>query len=316
MKIHFNIIVVWLFAMLIYVPSDAQGLLNRVLKRSKDKIERGVEDMLVEKASEAISRKIYRSMSDAFDKMIYDAAKQDSAYQANYSDSVAIKYGTLADNWMARMNEAVDLPEAYSFDRTLLIETTSGNDESEMTMYVSTTSPLLAIEQMEGSDVRIIVIDTEKDVTVLYMTDKKGKKTAQAIPNMMGLAGAMVQTQNAQGDTEDYTFRATGNSKMVAGYSCEEYEGENDEYLSTFYLTDELDVDWKDVFGGMIQRFAGSSYDDAAFGAKGFMLESHGQHKNKKKEKNSWVTKEVRMTGITITNADYEFGSMTTASAN
>ncbi len=308
---------IYLIALLgcaLVIPAQGQGLLNRVLKRSKDKIEQGVEDMLVEKASDAISRKIYRSMSDAFDKMIYDAAKQDSAYQANYGDSVAIKYGQLADNWMARMNEAVDLPESYAFDRTLLIETTSGNDVNEMTMYLSTESPLLAIEQEEGSEMRLIVIDTEKDVTVLYMTDKKGKKTAQAIPNMMRFAGAMAASYESDSvDQMDYSFEATGKTRNVAGYTCQEYKGESEDYESTFYITGELDVDWKEVFGGMIERFAGTSYDDKALKMNGFMLESHSQHKKKKKDTSSWITKEVKKDGPTIINADYEFGGMSTS---
>lgn len=314
MQKSMKIYLVALLGFTLIIPAQGQGLLNRVLKRSKDKIEQGVEDMLVEKASDAISRKIYRSMSDAFDKMIYDAAKQDSAYQANYGDSVAIKYGQLADNWMARMNEAVDLPDSYAFDRALLIETTSGNDVNEMTMYLSTESPLLGIEQEEGSDLRLIVIDTEKDVTVLYMTDKKGKKTAQAIPNMMQFAGAMTSSYQADTiDQIDYTFKATGKTRKVAGYTCDEYLGESEEYESTFYITDALDVDWKEVFGGMIERFAGSSYDDKAMKTNGFMLESHSQHKKKKKDTSSWITKEVKKEGPTIINADYEFGGMSTS---
>lgn len=314
MQNSMKIYLILILGIAIAIPAQGQGLLNRVLKRSKDKIEQGVEDMLVEKASDAISRKIYRSMSDAFDKMIYDAAKQDSAYQANYGDSVAIKYGQLADNWMARMNEAVDLPDSYAFDRTLLIETTSGKDVNEMKMYLSSGSPLLGIEQEEGSDIRLIVIDTEKDVTVLYMTDKKGKKTAQAIPNMMRFAGAMASSYQADSmDHMDYTFESTGKTRQVAGYTCQEYVGESEEYESTFYITEELDVDWKEVFGGMIERFAGSTYDNKALKTNGFMLESHSQHKKKKKDTSSWITKEVKKEGPTILNADYEFGGMSTS---
>ena len=314
MQNSIKIYLLTLLAFTLIIPAQGQGLLNRVLKRSKDKIERGVEDMLVEKASDAISRKIYRSMSDAFDKMIYDAAKQDSAYQANYGDSVAIKYGQLADNWMARMNEAVDLPDSYSFNRSLLIETTSGKDVNEMTMYLSTESPLLGIEQQEGSELRLIVIDTEKDVTVLYMTDKKGKKTAQAIPNMMGFAGALASSYQADTiDQMDYSIEATGKTKKVAGYTCDEYLGESEDYESTIYITEGLDVDWKEVFGGMIERFAGSTYDNKAMQMNGFMLESHSQHKKKKKDTSSWITKEVKKEGPTIINADYEFGGMSTS---
>ena len=72
--------------------------------------------------------------------MLVDAAKQDSAYQANYSDSVAIKYGQLAGDWMSRMNEAADVPESYSFDHKVFVDITSDGDLQSSILYVSTNT--------------------------------------------------------------------------------------------------------------------------------------------------------------------------------
>lgn len=295
-------------------PLFGQGILNRVLKRSKQKIERSVEDMLVEKASEAISRKIYKSMSDAFDKMILDAQEQDSTYQANYGDSIAIKYGTMANSWMERMNQAADLPPSYSFDTKVYSEITTGKqkkDEQESIMYFSSTQPLFAIEQLDGKDTRIIVIDSEKDVTVLYMIDKDGKKTAQAIPNMIGLTASLVQMHNEDSlKNDNYTVEATGKTKMIAGYSAEEYEASSEDYTGTYYITKEMKVTWRNTFGAMIEKFAPGSFDQSIDAMDGFLLESNSVHQSDRDLDSSFLVTKVEEKAFEIIQTDYEFGSL------
>jgi hypothetical protein len=291
---------------------EGQGILNRVLKRSMQKAENKVEDMLVEKASEAIAQRIYKSMSDAFDKMLLDASKQDSTYQADYSDSVAIKYGQLAGDWMARMNEAADVPESYSFDHKVYVVVTSDGDPQSSVLYLNSDGAVFAMEQLEKGEKRICLIDGAKDVVILYMEDSKGKKTAQAIPNMLGIGAAIV---NSSADTlmSDWSFKATGKTKKVAGYDSKEYESTDGEYESTFYITDQLDVSWKSSFSGLVDRFAGTQYGNFDDFPNGFMLESHTKKVGKSKEESSWITEKVDKVSFDIVNADYEFGAISNA---
>ena len=304
-KYIFHVILLLAFA----TPLSSQSLLNRVLRESKRKIERKAEDMLIEKASEAIAQKFYKSMSDAFDKMLLEAAQNDSTYQANYGDSVAIKYGSLADNWMERMNEAADLPESYSFSHQLTIETTDGKETNSFQMLVDKTLPVFAIAQQEDDGIRTILVDAERDVTVMYMENDK-EKTAQAIPNLIGLGVSIAQSQI---DTlmDDYEFSKTGKSKTILGYHAEEYSGSGDEYETVFYTTKELGIDWRDSFGALMQKFNYSSTDQEWQARDGFMLESRSISKQKKKaEESTWKTTEIQTKTITLVNADYECGGL------
>lgn len=298
-----------LFLILCITPFTEAQLLDRVIRRSKQKIGREVENLVVEKVSDAIARKIYRSMSDAFDKMLEDAYKQDSAYQANYGDSLAIKYGKVAGSWLDRMNDAADLPDSYTFDKTFYIEVIDKKETNEMKMHFSKSSPILGIEQTEGKEQRFIVIDTEKDVTVMYM-EKNGKKTAQAIPNLLGMAST-IHANNTNAESEDrWTFKATGKTKVVAEkYTCQEYTGGNSEYSSTFYVSEDLDVNWQSAFENMTKKFAALTYEEKPIW-QGVMLESHTHPKKKKKDITSWITKKIADEKKEITNADYEFGSL------
>lgn len=294
---------------LVTISANGQGILNRVLKRTVQKAENKVEDMLVEKASEAIAERIYRSMSDAFDKALADAVKQDSAYQANYSDSVAIKYGQLANSWMDRMNEAADVPPSYSFSHKLYVEITSGKDVSNSVLYISNNGAF-AMEQMDKGEKRIFLIDGSKDLTILYLENEKGKKTAQAIPSMLGLGMAIVGASMQDSLDKEWSFEETGATKSVAGYNCKEYKSSDGEYESTFYMTAELDASWKKSFSSFIDRFAGTKYGEFEKYPEGFLLESHSQRLDKAKDQSHWVTKKVQVEDFDINNADYEFGGM------
>ncbi|MCB0689510.1 MAG: hypothetical protein KDC53_23385 [Saprospiraceae bacterium] len=298
-----------LVGLLLSGQTHAQGILNRVLRKTMQKAENKVEDMLVEKASDAIAQRIYKSMSDAFDEMLIDAAKQDSTYQADYGDSVAIKYGQLANDWMSRMNEAADVPENYSFDHKVSVEITNDGDVQNSIMYFTTDGSLFAMEQEEKKDKRICLIDGAKDVIVLYLEDEKGKKTAQAIPHMMGMGAMLVQNQMDSTSTK-WTFKATGNTKMVAGYSCDEYLSTDGEYENQFYMTEDLEISWQKSFSGFIDRFAGTTYENLKDFPQGFMMESHTTKEGKGKETSSWLTKKVEKEDFKIVNADYEFGSI------
>lgn len=304
--------VIFLSTLLLFICNGnyAQGILNRVIKRSLQKAENKVEDMMVEKASEAIAQRIYRSMSDAFDQLLIDASKQDSAYQANYSDSVALKYGELAGTWMARMNETADLPDKYSFDHKVFVEITSNGDLQNSVLYLSVDGSVFGMEQYEKKDKRIYLIDNENDIVVLYMEDVNGKKTAQAIPNMMGLGVAMMQSM-PDSTTQNWTFKSTGKTKTVAGYPSKEFESTDGEYESTFYVSDALDISWQSTFSGFSDRFAGTKYGHLKDFPKGFMLESHTREVGRDKEISTWVTQKVEKVTFHLTNADYEFGGLT-----
>ncbi len=82
MKHFVKLLVTFCTLVLVTTHCDAQ-LFDRVLRKTKQKVGKKVEDMVVEKASDYIAQRVYKSMSDGFDRMLADAYKQDSSYQAN-----------------------------------------------------------------------------------------------------------------------------------------------------------------------------------------------------------------------------------------
>lgn len=297
--------------LLFLTPSLDAQLLDRVMRRTKNKISQKAEDLIVEKASEAIARKVYKSMSDGFDKMLADAYKEDSTYQANYSDSVAIKYGAVAGTWMARMNEAADVPESYGFHYKMTAVSTHGREADEMVMYFSKDAGVFAMEQYEQKEKRLIVIDADRDVTVMYFDDGK-KKTAQAIPNMMSLAGAMVNTHMADEAEQEITFEEIDGKKLI-GYECRGFKMMTDDGVTTTYVTEELDVSWSKAFlesmGKFVVALNTDRYQDYPI-KDGMPLATEYVAKGKKNDSYKWEVTSYEKEALTITNAEYEFGSL------
>jgi len=247
-------------------------------------------------------------MSDAFDQMLADAQHSDSIYRANYGDSIYLKSGEIAATWMARMNDVVDLPESYQFATRMDVKVIQQDDEQDMILYLG--DGIFGIESAEGDDKHFILMDAERDAVVLYMEDKNGKCSAQAIPNTFSTVAAIASSQSAEEDASDFSIYKSGKSKKVAGYNCQEYLAADSEYNYEFYMSNEVNVDWRKSFFGVIEKFGNyKTYEDISR-LDGMVLESHTYSKKDKKDKTSWITQRIDKTDLKIINGDCEFGAL------
>ena len=292
----------------IHQSADAQ-LLKRILKESTRKVEREVTNMVVNKASDMIARKAVQSLESAFDKMIRDAMESDSTYRNDGSvpDSAYYSAGQKYAEFLRGMNDQADLPDQYAFDVTLVVESSYTDKEpQEMRVYYANDNAVMCVEQMEGKDKTYMVMDLEKDVVAMYRIDKKGKKTVQALPNMFKMAGSFA---SSNGEEQVISFKATGKTKKIAGYTCEEYEGKGDEEMITAYFSEDVPVDWNKTFGAMMKRIAPTTYHSGIEDIRGMVLESYTVLKKKPKTEYFYTTKEVIDSPFVIDNAEYEMAS-------
>jgi hypothetical protein len=111
----------------------------------------------------------------------------------------------------------------------------------------------------------------------------------------------------------NWSFKATGKTKKVAGYDSKEYESTDGEYESRFYITDQLDISWKSSFSGLVDRFAGTQYGDFNDFPNGFMMESYTHKVGKTKDESSWITEKVVKEPFALVNAEYEFGAISSS---
>jgi hypothetical protein len=267
--------------------------------------------MLVNKASEIIARKAMQSLESAFDKMVREAMESDSTYRNDGSvpDSVYYSAGQKYGEFLRGMNQAADLPPSYDFDISMRVETYHGKEKpKEMLMHFAQGKAIIGIEQMDGKDKTLMIVDMDKDVVVMYEEKQNGKKTAQALPNMMGLAGAMARN-NSNREDEPFTFKATGKTKMVAGYKTKEYKASSKTEEMEIYFSEDVPIDWKSTYGAMIKKVAPTTFRSGTENMKGMALESHTTDKKKPKTEYFYTTKEVIKKPFKIDNSAYEMAN-------
>lgn len=309
MKIIRNILFICAFSSIAF-QLNAQ-ILKGILKESQRKIEREVGNMVVDKASEIIARKAMQSLESAFDKMVREAMESDSTYRNDGSvpDSVYYSAGQKYAEFLRGMNQAADLPPSYDFDISMLVESYHGKEKpKEMLMHFAQGKAIIGIEQMEGKDKTLMIVDMDKDVVVMYEEKQNGKKTVQALPNMMGLAGSMAKN-NANNEDEPFTFKATGKTKMVAGYKTKEFKGSSKTEEMKIYFSEDVPIDWKSTYGAMIKKVAPTTFRSGTENMKGMALESYTMDKKKPKTEYFYTTKEVMKKPFKVDNSSYEMAN-------
>ena len=300
----------WLFPLVLITalawPLASSAQLDGLLRKTTRKLGNELERMAVEKLSDIIARKAAEKMESAFDKMLADAIEQDSTYQPD--DSAYYRAGQSYAMFLQGMNDAANLPESYHFDLNILMEIATDGDKPEnVRMYYSKSEPIFAMQTATSEkESQIMLMDVGNDVTVLYAIDGD-KKTAQALPNMMKLAGSMGQQQVEE--DFNYTITPIRKKQKVAGYVCEGYEGTFEEERFETWLTDQLGVSWHNAQGMLISQFAPNAYNDELKAVQGIPLKSLSYDK-KGKLQSSMEAKEVDLSPFELKNADYTFGNM------
>jgi len=287
--------------------SEAQ-FLKDVARSAKNKLARKIENKVVETLAEEIARRAFRPINDVMDDWIRENMKRDSTYAGLSDDSLAIimqdNYGTILNS----MNKAADVPDNYSFDYSMDITVTDDKDVHEMKMFLSEKSGVIGIEQYDGKEKQMMVMDIDKDIIVIYTLDKK---EAQALPGMMSFGAAFANS--AVPEHKEFKVTKKGGSKNIAGYSATEFEVVNEDFISNIWVSNKVPFDWSDSYGKLVERFSPKSFQNAQdqFG-NGMMLESttkeFGKKKGKYKSESHWLTTNISEKEMTIDNKAYSFG--------
>ena len=280
---------------------DAQ-ILRDIRRQATRNIERRMQQKAVEVISDEIARRAYQPIEQALDSMLR-ASFRDSLDNGEEVDWE--KAGEAYANFLRGMNAAVDLPERFTFDLAMTIESTDEKGKTnEMIMHYSKDKPILGIENFESeNENQFMVIDMEQDLIVLYTTDKKGNKSAQAIPSMLGLMGGMASSTI---DDEDYKIERTGATKSILGYSTRLYQSTTDDEYVESYIAENFPVSWQNSFGPYLEKFAPHTYSETANAYNGMVLESTTTSKKDDSKVNVWKTTHINTDTHHIINAEYE----------
>lgn len=296
-----------ILALLLPGQNQAQ-IFNRILKEAQRDVRRNVENMVVEKATEAIVRAAMRPIEESFDKMLEDAYREDSTRRstdATYADTSRYRYADYS-GFLEAMNRQAELPEQYSFVLSMDMLIEQGKDKNEFTWHFSEEGRQLAMEQTDKNGRKtIIVMDFERDINALYSEDKNGEKSVQAFPSMNKLILGMMQQETDEQD-EALTIRKTGKQRSVAGYRCEEYEVRSSEEDITCYVAQDFPVSWEESYGEVLAQYAPENARKEYGKIDGMVLESISRQLDSKEDEIRMTTIKVSEEGRKIDNAEYQ----------
>lgn len=274
-----------------------------------DKIENRIEEKIVEEVSSELARRAMKPIDQAVDNMIKQSYRDE--YGEDLTDEeieeIMNSAGKNYSAFLEGMNKAADLPPSYNLDFSMIVEHEDyKKNKSESEFFFSKDKPIIAIKQI-SEDQQLVLIDMEKDIIVLY-SEKDGKKTAQALPSMMKIAGAMIAAEDAkmQEEYDKLKVEGPGKSKTIAGYKSYQYKAEDEEFKYEYYMSSDLPFNWDNTFAESLKQFAPNAYNASTKQFQGMVMEGETYHK-KKKKKSKWKTKSISEKSTNIQNSDYTF---------
>lgn len=180
------------------------------------------------KAKQAAERTVERKVEEKSER------ETDKAF-----DSVFNNQGTISKGKKA-------LPaDLYSFSYKYTLEVKDSKNATDIQYYLTNEAPYFASSSaLEGDQEMITVLDIPNKTAHTFM-DMGGQKTMMSIPlDMDGMV---------EDEMEDAQLQITpsGNSKVILGYSCEEYAVQGPESEGTIWVTKEAPFSLSTAFSQM-----------------------------------------------------------------
>jgi hypothetical protein len=304
--------------------SEAQ-ILRDVIRKAGNRLENKAEDMIAEAIAEAVARQLQKKIDNYFEDLARETYRQDSIRAAENGETLEYSnYQEMMEQMMAGMNDNSKVLEEYQFNLILDVEISSGKETDDSRFFYNNEKAYFAVEQEEKGDINRMVFDLENNVIVLFNESKKGEKTAQALPWLLSSSAVIAASSEEMHQPVD--IRKTGKTKNIAGYNCNGYQGENEEYTFEFYASPELEDYWQESMGQFMQRFTNYEYNEELQKIEGMVMESVTTKKEEEKKSSkfklgknkedgpdpnsdTWRVTQVNKSGYSLKKADYEFAS-------
>lgn len=147
-----------------------------------------------------------------------------SIIKTNKSNNRGSSFNNSNSDVANRRNPTTNIPGSFSFDKRLNLEVIdSRGDSYPMDILLGNYSDIygmqMAMKEMQGQGSMTIVNTPKSSTMFMDMAGMKMKKTT----NLEEL-GDQYSAGDKLPDGADFSYKKTGNTKTIAGYSCEEYK--------------------------------------------------------------------------------------------
>jgi hypothetical protein len=204
----------------------------QIMKRLKDAAERGVS-RAVEKRVETEMEKLAQRQLEKIFKDVYGPSGMPGV------DMKKVLEGISAD---------VPVADSYDFTGYSVMEITGIDEKGKqveptiMRSFLSESAMVIGIE-VENEESKkeiekiVLIYDLERNASIILL-DNKGEKSRMAYGLDLTKIEEAVEEEGAVTENTEFQFRKTGNTKTILGYTCEEFETEDEDGKATFWVTE------------------------------------------------------------------------------
>jgi|GEM_PF-3479935 len=302
-----------LFAQAQIVDKTEEKAKQKTERRIDQKIDNGIDSGL-DAIEGLFSKKNKKKKKDLQEE---DKDKSESA--ANNSSSEDAQTAAI----MKMMGGAsdVEVQDEYKFDLRFLVlmenydKKGKVNQSNEMTYLSKEGSSVMGIlMNQEGVNTEVVYDLSSYEMVTLMNTGGQKIGTTMSLDKNQ-VESMMTEEDSDAGDGSDMpTFKKTGNTKTISGYSCDEYVIENVQNMEgsmTYWITDELEIDWIKSMANMssMNKQMPDMYTGTGYPEDGSVIQMIVSEKNG--ERMEMTVKEAE-TGkeITISTKGYTFMNM------
>lgn len=200
--------------------------------------------LLVSSTAEAqFFKKLQKKIEDKVEKKVIDNVSDKAAKETEKSLEKMwdMDLSGLAVPMGGERVDASEIPASYSFDWEYLMDMKTKDGNMEMAYLIKEDAPHFGIK-MPNMPNMFMVLDTDKQLMVMYMTSGENKMISATKIDPTITEDAEIE--KAYNDAE---MREIG-SKEILGYDCQGYQTETEDHLFTFYVTDEAEVSFSDIY--------------------------------------------------------------------
>ncbi|MGJ8744371.1 DUF4412 domain-containing protein [Polaribacter sp.] len=136
----------------------------------------------------------------------------------------------------------VKVAENYTFTHQYVMEITSDKNTTDITYYLTNENEYMGSSFTAGKDQKFITVMDLPNSAIHTFMDLGGHKT------MNSLKIDLEDVGNMQTNTSDFTIVATGQTKEIIGYQCEEFQVTGPQLSGKVWVTNQADISFQKAF--------------------------------------------------------------------
>ncbi len=272
-------------------PAFSQSFLERMAKHAKKKAEQEAGKQAEKKIDKSIE-KTFENIEKKYNKK---EVKEDKQKQSSYSSQEPANHNQAINSMMKNLGVSstpVNFEDRYKFTSSVVMNfktyDKNGKLESDgdMVSFYNTEKKYIAYEFKNVKDptndqTGIFILDFNNKATLILGTgDNEHSGIAYGMGNMLSDEDfdKEFKKEPLSKKTDNTSYRPnikrTGKTKTIAGYKCDEYVYEDDDFHSRYWITKDVNWDNKDL---MSKMFKSSVYSYST--PNGFLMESETKDK-------------------------------------